>query len=499
MHQKSIKENLRTGNLSLANRFCKWAVCRTRSFQPDQKGSDSDWNEMSGTNPNSRHQCLRRHYLFWRSILKAVFFFATGSLAFAAVADPLPPANAQFPEHSLEEITLGRLLYYDPVLSGNKTVSCATCHHPRFATSDGVSLGLGDGGIGLGPGRKIDAANPPEQRIPRNAPSLFNLGAAEFTRFFHDGRLESDPDRPSGIRTPLGEDMERGFASALAAQAMFPVLSGDEMAGHYSENDVSQAVRQGRLTGPDGAWSILSERVESIPDYRSMFTEVIGDRPIVFADIGNVIAAFVAFEWRADNSAFDVFLRGETSLPDDAMRGLDLFYGEAGCVECHSGQFQTDHAFHAIAMPQLGPGKAARFENHRRDTGRMRVTGLPADAYRFRTPSLRNVTSTAPYGHSGAYASLESVIRHHLDPVGALRGYDLSQALLPDGQFASDAPIPAPDLDAIGQANTLQPQDLSDEDVTALIAFLETLTDHQSLRGRLGVPALVPSGLPVDQ
>ena len=72
-------------------------------------------------------------------------------------------------------------------------------------------------------------------------------------------------------------------------------------------------------------------------------------------------------------------------------------------VGCHSGQFQTDHHFHAIAMPQIGPGKAERFEQHQRDEGRMRVTGRRQDAYAFRTPSLRNVTHTAPYGFLGIY------------------------------------------------------------------------------------------------
>jgi cytochrome c peroxidase len=422
-------------------------------------------------------------------------------LAGPAPANPLPDATAEFPEHSLEEITLGRLLFYDPILSGSRTLSCATCHHPRFGTSDGLSLGLGDGGRGLGPARTIDPSNPPEQRIARNASALFNLGASEFTRFFHDGRLETDPERTGGLRTPLGSDMEQGFASTLAAQAMFPVLSGDEMAGHYSENDVAQAVRQGLLTGPDGAWSILAGRVAAIPEYRDLFAELIGNRPVTLADIANAIAAFVAFEWRADNSAFDAYLTDGTPLPEPAMRGLDLFYGDAACASCHSGLFQTDHGFHAIGMPQIGPGKAARFETHLRDVGRMRITGDPADAYRFRTPSLRNVTHTAPYGHSGAYATLESVVRHHLDPLAGLTGYDPAQAILPAGRFAGDAPDLSLDgeLGRIAAAIELQPRPLSDSDIAALLAFLETLTDPQSLRGRLGIPETVPSGLRVDQ
>ncbi|MCV6584354.1 MAG: c-type cytochrome [Marinibacterium sp.] len=429
-----------------------------------------------------------------RMLAPLALCMAAGSVA----GTPWPRADARFASPAPQAVELGQLLFYDPILSGNREVSCATCHHPRFATSDGVSLGLGDGGIGLGPERRADPANPPEQRIPRNSPALFNLGADEFTVFFHDGRLEADPSRPSGLRTPLGTDMEQGFASALSAQTMFPVLSPDEMAGHYSENDVSRAVRQGRITGDGGAWDILAGRVAAIPAYRARFDAVIGERPIAFTDISNVIADFIAFEWRADDSPFDRALRGDAVLDADALAGAELFYGAAGCSTCHAGQFQTDHGFHAIAMPQIGPGKAARFETHARDTGRMRVTGAAGDAYAFRTPSLRNVAQTAPYGHSGAYATLDAVIRHHADPLAALAAHDPDQAVWPGFQ-ADDlrAHGDAAERAEIAAANVLEPQALSEAEIAALIAFLHSLSDDQSLKGRLGVPDQVPSGLAV--
>nr|WP_232530286.1 cytochrome c peroxidase [Pacificitalea manganoxidans] len=411
----------------------------------------------------------------------------------------MPAPDALFPAQDMAQVRLGQLLFYDPILSGSGEVSCATCHHPRFGTSDGLSLGLGDGATGLGPERVIDPDNLPEERVPRNAPALFNLGAAEFTRMFHDGRLEADPDRPGGIRTPLGEDMALGFASVLSAQSMFPVLAPDEMAGHYGESDVSRAVRMGLLSSEGGAWDIISARIESIPPYRAAFDAILGqDADIHFTDISDAIAAFIAHEWRADDSAFDRHLRGEAPLTGPALAGMELFYGEAGCSTCHAGQFQTDHAFHAIAMPQIGPGKKGRFETHYRDTGRLRVTGRAEDAYRFRTPSLRNVTLTAPYGHDGAYATLEGVVRHHLDPIAALRGYDPAQAVLPDLAGAEDLHAlrdPA-ETDAIAAANELAPVTLSDAQVAELMAFLAALTDDVS---HLGVPPTVPSGLPVDQ
>ncbi|GGA27849.1 methylamine utilization protein MauG [Amylibacter cionae] len=418
-----------------------------------------------------------------------------------AGSGPLPKADAQFAAPDMAQVRLGQLLFYDPILSGNRTVSCATCHHPRFATSDGVSLGLGDGGTGLGPERRSDPHNPPEQRIPRNAPALFNLGASQFRTLFHDGRLEVDDADPMGFRTPLGADMEQGFEGVLSAQTMFPVLSPDEMAGHYSENDVAQAVRQGFYTGPNGAWAILSARVATIPEYQRGFAALDGTQiPLHFSDISNAIAAFMAFEWRADDSPFDRYLRDETPLPAQAAKGLELFYGAAGCGTCHSGQFQTDQNFHAIGLPQIGPGKAARFERHKRDEGRMRVTGAPQDAYRFRTPSLRNVAHTAPYGHNGAYGDLRAMVRHHLTPETALRGYTPDQAMLPalDGAEDFSNLYDDAETDRIAAAIELPPVSLTEPELDAILAFLNSLSDPVSLKGRLGVPEQVPSGLPVE-
>ncbi|CUH82288.1 cytochrome-c peroxidase [Tropicibacter naphthalenivorans] len=417
-------------------------------------------------------------------------------VAGAAQAQPDLGARPVFPAPDPARVTLGQQLFYDPILSGNRTVSCATCHHPDLGTADALSLGLGDGGIGLGRDRRADPENMPEARIPRNAPGLWNLGASEFTRFFHDGRLELDPSQPNGIRTPLGADMTQGFDSPLAAQAMFPVLSPDEMAGHYSENDISRAVRLGLLSQPGGAWDLIAARVAAIPEYRDGFEAALPGQDITFAAIANVIADFIAVEWRADDALFDRYMAGEADLNPEQTQGMELFYGEAGCATCHSGWLQTDHDFHAIGVPQFGPGKAARFESHQRDTGRMRVTGDPADAYAFRTPSLRNVTLTAPYGHNGAFATLEAMIRHHLDPQTSLEAWRITEAMLPDLAGVNDLSMTSdPDQKvAIGQSNVLQSIHLSDADVSAILAFLATL---ESAPVRLGVPKSVPSGLPV--
>lgn len=431
-----------------------------------------------------------------------VILVLAGSVAAMAQNVNLPVfERAEFPTVDMDEVKLGRFLFYDPVLSGNRTVSCASCHHAKFATSDGLPLGIGDGGVGLGPDRTLDPDNLPEERVPRNSPALFNLGAEQFVSMFHDGRLEKDESRKAGIRTPLADEMVMGFDGVLAAQAMFPVLSPDEMAGHYQENDVSRAVRMGLLTGEGGAWDIIAQRVRDIDEYVALFDGLGVPRDeISFVKIANAIAAFIAFEWRADNSPFDQYVFEGKPLPEQAQQGMKLFYGRADCASCHSGLFQTDHQFHAIAMPQFGPGKAARFEDHARDVGRAHVTGKPEDQYRFRTPSLRNVTATAPYGHSGAYAELEDVIRHHTDPVAHFEHYDREVAL-PKMPHGDDWRVmdDAEDRAAVIAANELAPMALTDAEIEALVAFMATLTDLQSLDGRLGTPTDVPSGLPVDQ
>jgi len=434
-------------------------------------------------------------------------WLVAGLWALPVAGNPdLPPApqDSDYAQHPDALVALGHQLFYDPILSGNREVACATCHHPAFGTSDGVSLGLGDGGIGLGPARVADPDNLPEQRIPRNSPALWNLGHASFTVLFHDGRIERDPSRPSGLRTPLEDDMMTGFASLLSAQNMFPVLSPDEMAGHYSENEIAQAVRQGRITGPGGAWDLIAARVRDMQDYADRFIatheHVTTAEDIAFTDISNAIAAFVAVEFRSDSSLFDAYLRGQADLPEDAARGMEIFYGRGTCATCHAGPFQTDHGFHARGVPQLGPGKAARFETHQRDTGRKRVTGRAADAFAFRTPSLRNVAQTAPYGHAGSHATLAGFIRDHADPVAALPRYDRTQVVLPELAVEDWAIMDDPDeVAAIAEAVATPPIALSEADIADLVAFLQSLSDPAALSGRLGVPATVPSGLPVPR
>jgi cytochrome c peroxidase len=456
--------------------------------------------------------------LNWKKLTQISFFTAiigvnVSTLAQGTNSIPEPVTDLDFRTHSEEKIALGKLLMFDKILSGNKNTSCATCHHPLADTGDGLSLPVGEGGEGLGVTRTAGIRkNAIHERVPRNAPPVFNLGAHEFEVLFHDGRVALNPDYPSGCETPAGDKLPDNLENVLACQAMFPVTSPTEMAGQNNENLIAKAAKKSDLAGRRGVWAILAKRLQRIPEYVSMFKAVFPDeiftrRDITYAHAANAIAAFEGSTWRADNSPFDRYLRGDLhAMSANAIAGMELFYGGDGngnaCADCHSGKFQTDHRFHAIAMPQIGPGrgsnspgKSGGFE----DFGREQKTGDPEDILKFRTPSLRNVALTAPYGHAGAYDTLRAAIAHHLDAVNALHNYDQTQVTLPsraDLDSLDFVTMNDPDrVEFIAQHNELDPMQYSDGEVDLILDFLDALTDPASIDLRKDVPMSVPSGL----
>jgi cytochrome c peroxidase len=405
-------------------------------------------------------------------------------------------------------VRLGAQLFFDKILSGNRNTSCATCHHPLAGTGDGLSLPVGEGGQGLGVTRDTGpAVHAIHERVPRNAPPLFNVGAREFRRLFHDGRIQPNLAMPGGIESPAGADLPTGLDNVLAAQAMFPVTSATEMAGQAGENPVADAAAQGDLSGPSGVWMQLARRLSAIDGYTEQFIaafdDVHAEDDIRFVHAANAIAAYQAFTWRADNSPFDRFLRGEHgAMSRSALAGMRVFYSprKGRCASCHSGPFQTDQSFRAIAVPQIGPGKGDGAYGYE-DFGRERVSGQPGDRYKFRVPSLRNVALTAPYGHSGAFNTLEAMVRHHLDAVSSLYRYDIRQAVMPARADLDDIDVlaladPAV-LANIGSANELMPVVLTDAEIRQLLDFLHALTDPAMLDLSNDVPEYVPSGLPL--
>ncbi|WP_371170738.1 cytochrome-c peroxidase [Aliiroseovarius sp. 2305UL8-7] len=418
---------------------------------------------------------------------------------------PAPLQEADFIAFDEDQAKIGQLLFFDPILSGNRNIACATCHHPNHGSSDGLSLGIGEGGEGLGPDRKPgQGASRIIKRIPRNAPALWNLGAREIDVLFHDGRLSVSDIYDNGFDSPAQEWLPEGLNSILAAQALFPMTSQFEMAGDPKENQVAGAAYD-RI---DNVWPIIAKRVRVNPAYAEQFITAFDDvnnpLEISITHIANALAAFQGTEFRSFDSPFDAYLKGDAQALDPLQKaGMELFYGRAGCSTCHSGPLLTDQKFHALTLPHFGPGKTRQWDPIVRDVGRMGASDRLQDAYRFRTPSLRNVALTGPYGHNGAYKTLEGMVRHHLDPAAGFSGWQPDMAVLPSVPWLEAADfLPFDDKRerARLQSQTdLLPLSLSEQEIGVLVAFLHSLTGGASIKGRLGAPDAVPSGLEVPR
>ncbi|MGZ2257458.1 cytochrome-c peroxidase [Roseobacter sp. A03A-229] len=412
------------------------------------------------------------------------------------LAGDLPPAltAADFLDFDRDQAALGQSLFYDTILSGNRNISCAHCHHPDFGTGDGLSLGIGEGGQGLGPDRTPGIGlSRIAKRIPRNAPGLWNLGARDLTVMFHDGRLSTSDLFGNGFNSPAEEWLPKGLNSLLAAQALFPLVAQFEMAGNPGENEVIGAVHD-RI---DNAWPILAKRVRTEGDYGprfvAAFEHVEAPEEVTIVEIANALAAFMAMEWTSIDSPFDRYLAGDTDALNTAQRaGMALFYGKAECSICHAGPLMSDQKFHALGLPAFGPGRTRTFDPYARDVGRMGESNRLDDAYAFRTPMLRNVALTAPYGHNGAYATLEQMVRHHLNPAAMRAAWRPRDARLPDVPWLApvDFVIRSDAREMARQARVVPDRgpDLNDVEIAQIVAFLESLTGSTVETPPFGVP-----------
>lgn len=406
------------------------------------------------------------------------------------VLDPGPPQHPA-------KVELGRMLYFDKILSGNKDISCASCHHPLLHTGDSLALSVGVGGKGFGKARKM---GPGRERIPRNAPEVFNRGSDLWHTMFWDSRVSGN--QVKGFDSPAEEDLPSGLDNILAVQAMFPVTSPDEMRGEIIDKDVyGEENELGPISGamPNSIWYRLMRRLLVIPEYGHMFEAAYPGIPIQelgFQHAANAIAAFEIDAFTLLESPWDRYLNGNNeALTNFAKEGALLFYGKGNCGNCHSGPLMTDQKHHNIGIPQFGPGKG---NAHPLDPGRYLETGNPDDRFAFRTPPLRNVALTGPWMHNGAYSNLRDVIRHHLDPAKALKQFDGS-GLEPDLQptLKRDARLHERILEGLDPLVT-EPLNFSEEEIDKLMAFLHTLTDSNALNLSKTVPKSVPSELPVE-
>ena len=385
-------------------------------------------------------------------------------------------------------VALGQALAFDKLLSGNRDIACMTCHLPDFATGDGRSLSVGQGGSGLGPARTHSQGH----FIGRNAPPLFNL--SQMTSFFWDGRVARGSDGvlhlPAGVALTEAQAGALEFG-ALSAQGLIPLLSRSEMRGE-SGNELA-AIPDDR---PAEVWEAIMRRIRDVPAYRGLFTAAYpGQRfeDMTIAHASNAIAAFFVARLSFTDTPWDRFLRGDDrALDSTQLRGARNFLAFA-CVKCHSGPALSDNGFHNALVPQFGPG-AGHGADGRDDFGRMGVTNDAAQRYAFRTPPLRNVELTSPYGHNGAIKDLRAFVDHYSEIDAKLRNFNpadlepmLQGTLLPTTEaiLATRDPL-------------LGTTKLADARIDETTAFLKALTDPAARELRKLRPTRVPSGIPVD-
>ena len=402
----------------------------------------------------------------------------------------IPPQNPAL-------VQLGQALMFDKILSGNRDVSCATCHAPLMHGGDGLSLAVGTGGAGEGVHRRPGEGR---QFLSRNAPSLLNQGLGAFYLFW-DGRLSEGP--PGAFTTPPGITLPSGLSSVLAVQAMLPVASREEMRGMAGDRDrFGNPNELAELSDDDlvQIWRGVMRRLLAIPEYVTMFNAAFPPTPtgqLGFQHAATAMAAFQVQAFTKANSRFDRYLaRDNAALTLPAKRGARLFFGEARCASCHFGPLLGGQSFANVGVPQHGPGQGAGAPL---DFGRGAVLDFPEYRFAFRVPPLRNVELTAPYMHNGAYRTLEAVVRHYNDVPTALREYDLSQLdpALREAYHGDENTIQQ--ILATLDFRVRQPLGLTDEQIADLVAFLESLTDPSARELGALVPASVPSGLPVRE
>ncbi len=397
------------------------------------------------------------------------------------------------PAQNVAEVALGRALFFDKILSGNRDIACATCHDVTASLADGRSLAIGTGAAGTGLGRTLGKGR---RFILRSAPSLLNSGLG-LPYLFWDARLSG---RSGSFSTDSSVTLPPGLPNIVAAQAMMPVLSRREMRGEPGDRDGFGNPNELALF-PDhqnaDVWDAIMQRILAIQEYVAMFNVAFpGTTRPRFDDAARALAAFQMEAFTKTRSPFDRYLdRDDFALSPEQKRGGLLFFGKALCSSCHNGPFLGGQSFANTAAPQIGPG------GNRQPPLDLGVGEQQSnDFYRFafRVAPLRNVELTAPYFHSGAYRTLEAVVNHYNDVPTALRNYDPSQ-LAPDvrAEYRGD-PATVSAVLATLDGRLRQPLNLTPLEVGELVAFLKALTDPAARDLRSVVPARVPSGLPVQ-
>lgn len=346
----------------------------------------------------------------------------------------------------------GKVFFESNHLSLNGDIACATCHVSEIGSSDGIPNAVGVRGHGesferLASGGKI---------VPRNSLALWGVGSKGFQTLFWDGKLSftdgmtisqfgstapSEDPLVTAVHLPPVEIRETLEEDAFILENKNETVSGvnviyDAIVDNLREHE------------PDAIEALATKRGVSQTEIR-------------FLDVALALAAFIRDEFRIRETRIEKFVFGSESFSDAELHGAEIFYGKGGCVICHSGTNFTDQKFYTVAFPQLGFGK----NGFGIDYGRYNATFDPSDLYKFRTPSLFNVSKTEPFGHSGSVYTLDEAIIAHYDPLilAPIAQYDSLQR----HEFSKVLAL----SDTVGIVNYLTP-----DEVAALVDFLQTLS-----------------------
>ncbi|RME99495.1 MAG: hypothetical protein D6772_07645 [Bacteroidetes bacterium] len=305
---------------------------------------------------------MRLYYFYFKG--KSFLFLGLVLWCFSTCQDPQRPLAIVHPDYFVPPlipadnpttaagVALGRQLFFDPILSANHNISCASCHQPGMAFTDGRARSIGFAGrVGK-----------------RSAPSLLNVGFYQ-KGLFWDGRSPS-----------------------LEEQALHPVTDPLEMAAD---------------------WSIIVARLRVHPYYPQAFQRAFGTPEPDSMRIAKALAQFQRTLVSSD-AKYDRVLRGEAAFTPQEQRGYNIFFDAdpentpmAECNHCHSDPLFTNLAYENNGL-EYAP-ELTEFS----DLGRGKISGQLAENGTFKVPTLRNIALTAPYMHDGRFTSLDEVVDHY--------------------------------------------------------------------------------------
>jgi cytochrome c peroxidase len=325
------------------------------------------------------------------------------------------PLNSLPQQENRAQIELGKRLFMEPNLSGNKNISCLSCHQPMKGSGDGLPLSHTQDNSGI---------------LRRNSISIFNAGRPGHTFMFWDGRvhLEESTHTFSTPEKNLPAEITSVMTSALAAQALFPMVSTEEMKGRTGENEIADSKNNAE------AWDKILDRLKKeensngrFKNYSDLFKAAYPDTPVEKINIGHVAEAIGRFEreqFQTTGSPFNQYLKGNNdAMTEKQKRGLLVFIERGKCIACHQGgELGLNSFFASVGVPQWGA------KPMHKDQGRGEINNETFRNYFFRTPSLLNVGLTAPYMHNGAFKTLREVINHYSNIKISLSNFKISES-----------------------------------------------------------------------